>query len=242
MARGRMISKTLSTSERFALLYQAAGELAEFAQSLYPLIVAHADDFGRQAGDLFTVKHKIHPASPRPVKDFERALAALHNVCLIVWYYDDKKKRCIQVCQFDEHQSGLHKRTKSEFTEPSGPFPEIPGDSLLTELNRTELKGTEEKGTERAKSMCADAHADGFRDFWKRYPKKKAKKDAQKAWGQVKAEAVVPQIHRALDWQTQQRDWTKAKGEYVPLAASWLRGHRWEDEPFNAPDKTQEAW
>lgn len=147
MARGRMISKSLSTSKRFAQLFQVVPDLAEFAQSLYPLLVSHTDDFGRQAGDLFTIKHRVHPASPRSAEDFERALKAMHAVGLIVWYSDGREGECIQVVQFEKHQVGLHKRTRSEFPKPphdSGKFPEgppqVPGNSNPTELNRTEQK------------------------------------------------------------------------------------------------------
>jgi len=146
-----MISKTLGTSQRFAKLFELAPDLAEFAQSLFPLLLSNADDFGRQSGDLFTVKHRVHPLSPRSVQDFERALVALHRVGLIVWYPDGKGGECIQIAQFDKHQTGLHKRTRSQYPKPpetSGNFPESPGTSAATELKRTELNLTELKGTE----------------------------------------------------------------------------------------------
>ncbi len=40
MARGRMLLNTLGSSRCFAALGERAGKLAEFAQALYPLIVA----------------------------------------------------------------------------------------------------------------------------------------------------------------------------------------------------------
>lgn len=168
MARGRMISKSLSTSERFARLFAVHPALAEFAQALYPLLVAHCDDFGRQAGDLFTVKHAVHPASPRSSDEFAHALLALHRVELIVWY-EVNGRRVIQILKFEDHQNGLHKRTRSQFpaipgnsgklpnfTIPgiSGTFPdvpvEVPESSRLTELNLTELNRTEEDQDQRA--------------------------------------------------------------------------------------------
>lgn len=135
-----MLSKSLSTSVKRAALHQVAGRLAEFAQSLYPLMVAHADDFGRLQGDLFTVKHVIDPSSPRKLEDFGKAMAALHQVSLIEWY-EVNGAMFIQISNFEPHQIGLHKRTHSRFPESSGNFPEFP-----SELK--ELKGTEEKGTE----------------------------------------------------------------------------------------------
>lgn len=119
MARGRMISKSLSTSEKFAALVDTAGPLAEFCQLLYPLIVPHTDDYGRLQGDPFTVKHVVHPSSTRTLAEFRSALQQLADVKLITWYVVDRKQY-IQVEHFDRHQQGLHKRTSSIFPPPNG--------------------------------------------------------------------------------------------------------------------------
>ncbi len=138
MARGRMISGSLGSSRKFHELLGNAGKLGEFAQSLYPLIVSNTDDFGRLEGDPFTIKHKVFPTSPRSESDFGKALKAMHEVGLIYLYCVDGIQ-CLQVENFDPHQSGLHKRTQSR-------FPEIPGNSrsvpeIPSELNRTEHEG-----------------------------------------------------------------------------------------------------
>lgn len=147
MARGRMISKSLSTSEKFASLVTIAKELAEFCQVLYPLIVPHTDDFGRLQGDPFTVKHMCFPASPRSLQEFAAALAHLHTTGLIVWY-TVAGKRYVQIENFDPHQLGLHKRTRSAFPrvpgnsgnerEHSATVPELPAQEKGTKGNRTQ--------------------------------------------------------------------------------------------------------
>ena len=134
-----MLSKAISTSKKFA----AAGRtpMGEFAQLLYTLLVAHSDDFGRQEGDPFTVKHKVMPTSCRPEADFASALDILKAERLIEWYAADSNEQVIQIVDFDAHQSGLHKRSNSVFPEPpgiSGNFREIPSELNRTELNRTE--------------------------------------------------------------------------------------------------------
>lgn len=150
MARGRLISKTLGTaSKRFVALARALGPLGEFGQALYPLLIANTDDFGRHDGDSFTVKHSVWPTSPRPDEDFETALEAMAHVGLIVRYEADGRM-CLQVCHFEEHQPGLHKRTASRFPEPpgnSGKVPEIP----------SEFKGREGKGIEGEVKARTDA-------------------------------------------------------------------------------------
>lgn len=165
MARGRMISKSLSTSERFANLFEVAGDLAEFCQSLYPLIVSHSDDFGRLQGDPHTVKLTCHPSSPRSKSDFARALQILHDAELLIWY-DHVGRKYLQVVQFDKHQEGLKKRTKSKLPEPPGNscrFQESPDDSgnlpeIPDQENRTEEKRTQ--STHTARSVMEDTLTD----------------------------------------------------------------------------------
>lgn len=154
MARGRMLSKSLGCSRRFNAVPALANGLAEFAQLLFMLIVSHADDFGRMTADPFSVKLTVLPASGRSTEDFVVALEALHESRLLTIYLVEDDL-WLQIDKFDEHQSGLHKRTASKIPNPidnSRKFPEIPGHSgsrARAELNLTELKGRELKGTEK---------------------------------------------------------------------------------------------
>jgi len=145
-----MLFKALSTSEKFAALGEVAGPLGEFCQMLYTLLIPHSDDFGRLQGDPFTVKYTCHPSSPRSIAEFATGLQALQEVGLIAWYAVEGK-RYVQITQFETHQPGLHRRTRSAFPEflgSSGNFPESqesPGISEKFPLNRTELNRTEEE-------------------------------------------------------------------------------------------------
>lgn len=166
MARGRMLSKSLSTSGRRGRLHEACGEpcphcggsLAEFAEALYMLLLAHADDFGRQHGDVFTVQHAIDPIARRSAADFERALQALADAGLIVRYRDEAHE-LIAIVDFDAHQIGLHKRTESAYpAPPSGKFPEI--QEIQASRARVELNLTEQNlstSNRRSRVDAADA-------------------------------------------------------------------------------------
>jgi len=149
MSRGRMISKSLGSSRKFHAVLARAGRLGEFAQLLYPLLVVNTDDHGRMAGDAFTVKHLVLPASPRPESAFGSAMDVLADVGLLDRYQVDGVIY-LQIHDFEAHQVGLHKRTASRFPEypgPSGNYREVPSQEKRTEKKRRELKGREEKGT-----------------------------------------------------------------------------------------------
>ena len=66
-----------------------------------------------------------------------------------------------------------------------------------------------------------------FHTFWERYPKKVAKQDAQKAWNRLnlfEAQAAIDALEEHLKcWQSQDK-------QFIPHAATWIRGRRWEDE------------
>lgn len=71
---------------------------------------------------------------------------------------------------------------------------------------------------------------EGFDEFWKAYPKKVAKAQAQKAWNRIKPNAELQQIIlSALEWQKQSAQWQKDNGQYIPYPATWLNNRRWED-------------
>ncbi len=158
MARGRMLSKSLSTSEKFANLHTAIPELAECAQVLYMLLVTHSDDFGRQEGNVFTVKNAVMQTSPRTMNEIQAALVALDHGQLIDWYHADGHNY-IQIKDFDTHQAGLHKRTESRFPESPGISGNVPPN--LIEPNLIEPKRREVRTTARLSARDVPGQAKG---------------------------------------------------------------------------------
>ena len=70
-----------------------------------------------------------------------------------------------------------------------------------------------------------------FDTFWKAYPKKVAKGDARKAWGQT--ERIRPEMATllsAIQAQMASDQWRKNDGQFIPYPATWLRQERWDDE------------
>ena len=140
MAERRMISKAISISEK-------VNSLSVFGRLLYTWMIPHADDFGRLPGSPAKVRALVVPMADETVKDVEQALADMHERGLIIWYEVDGE-RFIQITNFEKHQQGLHKRTKSKFPEPPDEFREIPGNSeefpleLEGNKNRTEYTPT----------------------------------------------------------------------------------------------------
>lgn len=67
-----------------------------------------------------------------------------------------------------------------------------------------------------------------FATFWALYPKRVARKDAERAFARVSANDYAELFAGLVGWR---KVWL-ARGEmqYVPNAATWLNGERWMDE------------
>ncbi len=143
MAKARMLSKSISTSEKVnrALVEKLKEQNYKHPYDgplLYSWLHPHADDWGRIDGFPYWIKLNVVPGlDDISESDVELILGCMKDVHLIEWYVVDGKK-IIQILNFEEHQQGLHKRTDSKFPEFPGnsvKVSEIPG---ITEQNRIE--------------------------------------------------------------------------------------------------------
>lgn len=76
---------------------------------------------------------------------------------------------------------------------------------------------------------------DTFELFWQRYPRKTAKQNALKAWEKIRPDQPLFEvITAAVKIQSQSEAWVKDGGSFIPHAATWLNGKRWEDEVIPA--------
>ncbi len=111
----------------------------------------------------------------------------------------------------------------------NGFFSIVDGDSdLLAGSKQDACLETEKRQRQIREREEVEAKARDFEKFWAAYPKKDGKKDALAAWAKVSE--PVETLLAAIEKRRNTDDWTKSKGQFVPLPATWLRGKRWEDE------------
>lgn len=105
---------------------------------------------------------------------------------------------------------------------------------LASEADRK--RTDDEQKTDRSRSATKNPNPkpisiDSFSAFWDAYPRKVGKVQASKSWAKLNPDSALQgQIFKSLEWQTQQPDWKKDGGKFIPHAATWLNGRRWEDE------------
>jgi len=79
-----------------------------------------------------------------------------------------------------------------------------------------------------------------FEQFYTQYPKKVARKDAQKAWAKLSAEERAKALE-ALPTHIRYWDVKGTEKHYIPHPATWLNGARFEDELELAEHVPQKA-
>ena len=77
----------------------------------------------------------------------------------------------------------------------------------------------------------------GFAEFYKAYPRKVKKGDAAKAFVQVSANDVLPDILKDL----KRRQWPLDRS-FIPYPATYLRAWMWLDEPDSDEEGDQDDW
>ena len=120
------------------------------------------------------------------------------------------------------------KQHAAEIPTPEQEVATADGDQLPIE---TEDPTPTPTPTSKANKKPAEKPADGFDDWWKQYPKKVKKLDAEKAYRAALKRGVTPK--ELLDGLQRQKAAWKAKGtepQYIPYPATWLRAGSWEDE------------
>ncbi|MDE3023150.1 MAG: hypothetical protein KGI54_15090, partial [Pseudomonadota bacterium] len=120
--------------------------------------IPHADDFGKMRGSARQIKALVVPMRDDfTAKKVEECLKEI-TLSQLIERYSVNGEVFIKFPAFEEHQSGLHKRTKSKFPDPEeGEEKEkIPGNSgnvrpeLEQEQNRTEQEVEIEREKEKS--------------------------------------------------------------------------------------------
>jgi len=70
-----------------------------------------------------------------------------------------------------------------------------------------------------------------FEKFWKAYPKKKSKGQAEKAWLRARPdEQLLATMIATIERAKKSEEWRREMGKYIPYPATWLNAKGWEDE------------
>lgn len=227
MARIRMIKPEVRTSEKVA---SWPIEVRYF----WVLLWGYVDDYGRGKDSPKLVKADCFPLDEDVTAEvIDGWLWLLSDAGVVIRYeVDGVQYLCIK--NWAEHQKPQHKG-KDVFpcftsenavirkdNETLMQVSRESHESLTHELSRVEMSRVATEGGR-------DTYSDDFETWWSEYPRKIAKGTAFKAWKSAIRKASFDVILDSVKAFA-----VKCAGQeqqYIPHAATWLNGERWNDEP-----------
>lgn len=238
MARTRMIKPEFFRSRSLA-------RVSRDARLTFVGLWTEADSAGRGVADPRILKGSIWPIEDDITADVVavhlRELEADH-----IQLYEVDGECYYVIVNWEKHQSsayrtGAHQHPPPTTSDTSGTLSAIvqPASSAVQSAGETvpinEGKGREvlarihEQPKPKPVTPPSAATKNEFEIFWKAYPKRLARKDAERAFAKARKSAELHEILAAI--KPIRRQWGDPKQrQFIPYPASWLNGERWNDE------------
>jgi hypothetical protein len=140
--------------------------------------------------------------------------------------YTVNERKYIDIPEFLKHQSPHHTEKESVFPSFNGELTVI-GTLKKNDRRDAHISYPISKSLSESKSLLKNK----FEIFYKSYPKKKAKIEAEKAFSKLNPDdTLLNAMLSAIDKAKKSEDWMKDKGRYIPYPATWINAKRWLDE------------
>jgi hypothetical protein len=218
----RIIKESICTSD-------TVDQLKSDEECFFYRLMVNCDDYGRMDARPSILLAKCFPLRVESLKakDVQKMLNTLIKHRLIFVYGEGKY---LQMVTWDKHQQIRAKRSKY----PHPTEDDINGYQMISDdciCPRNPIQSESESESNPNPIIFNNTYIDSFDSFWKEYPKKEAKKDAVKAWNKIKlTDDLLINIMDGLKKAIKSTNWVKQGGQFIPNAATWLNGERWNDE------------
>jgi hypothetical protein len=234
MAKGRFLSKSVSTSKKLASLKSDSTRL------LWTWILPHLDREGRFHADFGIIKgHAVPRLKNHTEKTIEADLRELASVGLVL-LYEVGGDRYLQFTQFDENQPGMRKDREAESQCPPPPDLIRSSPGVLPEFRGEESKQALILKLKLELKLKEELQAKNFDSFWEKYPRKVEKTPAFEAYVSALKGASADDLLRALDGYLADIAENKTEKKYIKHAATFLHKNRWRDY-LDRPAKVKKA-
>lgn len=208
MARIRTVKPEFFTSEDIV-------ELSAFARLLYIALWCEADREGRLIWKPRTFKMRYFPADDIEI---ESLCDELIGGALVIQYSNG----LAYIPSFDRHQHINPRESQSVLPAP---------DTQKSRVSDASPRDSDVQVGRKGKESNSASLTQAFDTFWKAYPKKKNKGQAEKAFAKVNPDPDLLQtILNAVEGAARGADWLKSDGQFIPYPATWLAAKGWEDE------------
>ena len=224
----RILKESIRTSK-------SVNAMSDFQFRIWAYLITYVDDYGRGSADPELLKGFVFPRRKGVTEaTIQKALADLANTGSVILYeVGGDPYLCFP--NWGDHQIVRNKVSK---------FPSPEEGKLIFASNCMQLNAIEcnckqmfpeSNPIQNPGSRIQNPESDtrtrvegDFDTFWSNYPRKEGKEKARSAFAKVKVSLDV--MLNALDRQKKSNQWRKENGRFIPHAATWLNGKRWEDD------------
>ena len=218
----RIIKDSISKSE-------AISGLTDFQFRLWVHLITYVDDYGRGDARPAIIKGACFPFRDRMTnKDIEKGLADLAGAGCVVLYKVDGKPY-LYFPNWEKHQRVRQKVSKCPSPDDCDEVPhvaascgELPQDAARIQNPESRIQNPE------SRTNARETRGAEFEKFWAEYPRKEGKQKARAAFEKVGV--PLQTLLDAITAQKRSAQWSKDNGQFIPHAATWLNGKRWEDQ------------
>ena len=217
----RIIKDSIRTSK-------SINTMTDFQFRLWAYLITYVDDYGRGSADPELLKGFVFPRRKGVTEaTIEKALQDLANIGSILLYdVDGESYFCFP--NWADHQRIQTKKSR---------FPS-PDDGVLKKSTVSHGESPSESNPIQSESNpnpntnpnpnARETRGAGFEKFWSAYPRKEGKQKARAAFEKVTVS--LDTLLSAIDEQKKSAQWNKDGEQFIPHAATWLNGKRWEDQ------------
>ena len=228
----RILKESICTSENI-------DQLTSFQETFFYRLMVNCDDYGRMDARPKVLSSKLFPLRDIRVNQVSDALRALSSAELVA-LYEENGHPFLQMVTWDRHQTIRAK--KSKYPAPDINCKQMNADEIICkQMNADESKcprnpiqsnPIRNPNPNPTRTGAKETDTDEqFDSFWKEYPNRVAKQDALKAWKKLKVDQeLFDKILNGLSRWKASDEWQRDGGRFIPHPATWLNGHRWEDE------------
>jgi hypothetical protein len=183
--------------------------------------------------DLLSIKHD----------DYSRVFVKLTDLFVSVFAFRPemqvKSEGSSKRTGVPENERGFLK-TNGEGSSKRTGVPENEHSIDYKKINNQDNKLPESKDIAHSRKQAkidGDDLQKGFEEFWAEYPKKKGKVEALKSWMRIKPNEKLRKIiiGAVVIAKSQDFDWIREGGKFIPYPATYLNGERWNDEITKSP-------
>ena len=213
MPVGRIVLKSISGSKKLSKLK------TDGARLLYTWLLCHLDVNGCFSGDPIVINGQVLSRLNKTLDTVQGYLTDLEENRLII-LYSANGDDFLFVPDFVEKQPHLRPDHEGKTTIPVPTTEQLRTNSVVTPAEVKLIK-----------VKLSKVNSDFFNQFWKAYPYKKSKGQAEKAWKKINPdEELLSKMLLKIEKAKKSKEWLKDNGEYIPHPATWLNAKGWEDE------------